>query len=279
MPQRLAHFLTFDPRSGQVLALAILLALGLTVFSIGASPTTVVTIVTTALLLEGLFSRNIMQLPSALISGLSLSLLLRTNDISIALLATLIAISSKRILRYRGQHIFNPTAFALVVISTSSAHAWLSPGQWGQSFQLLLLVCIAGLVVTRKAARLDLSATFLCTFGALSFMRAIYLGDPIAIPIHQLSNGALLIFTFFMISDPRTTPSSRGARLIFGILVAGVAAVLQYGFHWSNASIFALVFCAPLVPLLNAHSAGNPLTWMQFAQTQATKQSNGVIHV
>ena len=36
----------------------------------------------------------------------------------------------------------------------------------------------------------------------------------------QLQSGALLLFTFFMISDPKTTPDSRVGRILFGVLVA-----------------------------------------------------------
>ena len=41
---------------------------------------------------------------------------------------------------------------------------------------------------------------------ALVFGRSLWLGEPMSIPLHRLQNGALLLFTFFMISDPRTTP-------------------------------------------------------------------------
>ena len=50
---------------------------------------------------------------SALISGLSLCSL-RTNSLAVALLAAVIAIASKFVLRVRGKHVFNPTNFALV---------------------------------------------------------------------------------------------------------------------------------------------------------------------
>jgi len=39
--------------------------------------------------------------------------------------------------------------------------------------------------------------------------RSLYVGEPLTIPFHRLESGALLLFTFFMISDPKTTPDSR----------------------------------------------------------------------
>nr|NIS09919.1 hypothetical protein [Candidatus Dadabacteria bacterium] len=82
-----------------------------------------------------------------------------------------------------------------------SDHVWISPGQWGSTaFMGFLIACIGGLVVNR-ASRSDVTYAFMFFYTALIFGRAIWLGDPLVIPFHQIQNGALLIFTFFMISD------------------------------------------------------------------------------
>jgi len=54
--------------------------------------------------------------------------------------------------------------------------------------------------------RSDVSCAFIVSYAALLFGRAYWLGDPWSIPLKQLQSGALLLFTFFMISDPKTTP-------------------------------------------------------------------------
>ena len=82
-----------------------------------------------------------------------------------------------------------------------------------------LMVCLGGLVVMR-AARSDVTLAFLGAYLALVFGRSLWLGEPMAIPLHRLQNGALLLFAFFMISDPRTTPDSRLGRILFATLVA-----------------------------------------------------------
>src|SRR5204863_338734 len=53
---------------------------------------------------------------SALISGIGLATLLRTNGILLATLAAAVAITSKFVLRFRGKHLYNPTNLALVVM-------------------------------------------------------------------------------------------------------------------------------------------------------------------
>ena len=70
---------------------------------------------------------------SALISGLSLCLLLRTNSLTLAVLTAALAIASKFVLRVGDKHVFNPTNFALVAMMLLTGAVWVSPGQWGST--------------------------------------------------------------------------------------------------------------------------------------------------
>src|SRR5262249_49110903 len=104
---------------------------------------------------------------SALISGLSLCLLLRTNVLLLAILAAVIAIASKFVLRVRGKHVFNPTNFALAAMMLLTGQIWVSPGQWGSgAFFGFLLACAGGLVVNR-AARSDVTYAFIGFYAAM----------------------------------------------------------------------------------------------------------------
>ncbi|MEM7467801.1 MAG: RnfABCDGE type electron transport complex subunit D [Pseudomonadota bacterium] len=268
---------TFDARYAQIACLSILLGFGGISGVITIALLIGFVIISTALAVEYFASsRNWNQLPSALISALSLCLLLRTDSALFAAAAALLAISSKYLLRHAGQHIFNPTALALVITTCLFDGAWLSPGQWGNTFHLLILVAFAGLFVTGLVTRIDLSLSFLFCYSALLLSRAIYLGDPLAIPLHQLTNGALLIFTFFMISDPRTSPHSRPGRLIFGAVVSVVAFIIHFKFYYQSAPILALVLSAPLVPLLNQRFPGARFKWPR--PYLPTQRSTGVNH-
>jgi Na+-translocating ferredoxin:NAD+ oxidoreductase RnfD subunit len=105
---------------------------------------------------------------------------------------------------------------------------WVSPGQWGSvAFFAFLIACLGGLVVMR-AARSDVTLTFLAAWLALIFGRSLWLGRTGRDPVHRLQNGALLLFAFFMISDPRTTPDSRAGRIVFALLVAVGAWIVQF---------------------------------------------------
>ena len=87
--------------------------------------------------------------------------------------------------------------------------------------------------------------------AALLFARAVWLGDPWAIPLHQLQSGSLLIFTFFMISDPRTSPDSPLGRFLFAFAVAAVAYYLAFFVQMRPALYFALIALSPVTLLID----------------------------
>ncbi len=198
---------------------------------------------------------------SPLITSLSLTLLFRTDAIALAVMAAVLAIGSKFLVRYRGKHIFNPANFSLVTLMLLSDHAWVSSGQWGSAaLGAFVLACLGFLVLTR-AKRAETTVAFLIAYAGLLFARAIWLDDPLSIPMHQLQNGALLIFAFFMISDPKTTPNTALGRILFATLVAGIAYTIQFVFYHPNGPILALIMCAPVVPIIDAVLRGRIYRW------------------
>src|SRR5207247_1978687 len=130
-----------------------------------------------------------------------------------------------------------------------------------------LLACLGGLVVNR-AARGDVTLAFLCTWAAILLGRALWLGQRIAIPLHQLESGALLLFAFFMISDPRTTPRSRIGRVLFAALVACGAAAVQFLLYRTNGLLWSLVAFSPLVPWIDRMLPGPRYEWSRPVATQ-----------
>lgn len=209
-----------------------------------------------------LWQRYKKGIPSVLISSFGLSLLLKTNDPWMALLAAVVSILSKYILRIKGKHIFNPSALGITVAVLLTGNAWISPGQWGSGAVLLFGVCSLGFVVTTKVQKLDVSLSFLGTFAALLFIRQIiYLGWPVDHFIQSVSTGSLLLFSFFMITDPRTTPDHWFARILWSAAIAAVAFYLSAFKFMNGAPIFVLVLAQPLVPLLDMLFSARKFEW------------------
>ena len=166
--------------------------------------------------------------------------------------AAVVAIASKFLIRQNGKHVFNPTNFSLVVISIASGgDLWVSPGQWGSGASLLFFLACAGMLVVHRSQRSDITWAFLAAYAGVLALRTAWLGDPWSVPLHALESGALWLFAFFMISDPKTTPDSRGGRIVYACLVALGAAFVHFVLFRSNGLLWALFVVAPTVPVID----------------------------
>lgn len=262
---RCAELLPKDPRYYQIAVLSSLLTYGAGWLAFEVSPAQIALLLATVLVSQFLcgkfFAGAAFDPRSALISGLSLCLLLRTNSMPLAFVAAVFTIASKFIFKWGGKHIFNPTNIGLVAMIAMSGQAWVSPAQWGSKLHFaFLMACLGGLVIHR-AMRSDVTYAFLFTYVGLLFARAAWLGDPWAIPLKQLQSGALLLFAFFMISDPRTTPDSRAGRFLFGILVALGAVYVQFGLYRTNGLLWSLAICSLLTPAIDWLMPGTKYRW------------------
>ena len=249
------RFLMQDPRHYQIAVLASLLAYALIWLDFEIAIQSAAAIVGTALLAQYICTRawklGSLDPRSALISGLSLCILLRTNSLKLAAATAVVAILSKFVFRLNRKHVFNPTNFGIVSMLLLTDQVWVSPGQWGNAaFFAFLLVCLGGLVVNR-AARSDVTLAFIAS--------------TMAIPLHRLENGALLLFTFFMISDPKTTPNSRAGRILFAALVSFGAWYVQFQLFRTNGLLWSLAVSSIAVPMIDWLLPGTRYEWSRPA--------------
>lgn len=254
-----------DARHFQAATLASLVIIHIVGFDLGASVSQATVTIAAALATQLLCARlagAAFDWRSPLITGCSLTLLMRAHTPELWAAAAVLGIASKYVLRVRGKHVFNPATFAIVaLLILDPDNVWVSPGQWGNAMWLsLLLVCCAGLVLQR-AERADTALAFLGCYAGLLLWRAWSLGDPLEIPLNQLQSGALLLFSFFMITDPRSTPDRRLARIVFAVAVAGLGYWLQFRWQLRPALFFALAALSPLSPLLDWLLPAPRFTW------------------
>ena len=242
-----------DPRHYQIATLSSLLAFGWIANVFEVALLQFAALAAAACLTQALGSFLIAVKPdyrSALVTALSLTLLLRADAVWPLVLAAVIAIGSKFILRLGGKHVFNPANIAIVAMVLLTNAAWTTPGQWGTAVWFAALLAGAGLFVTYRAARFDVPLIFLGTFAALLFARALWLGDPLSIPLLRLQNGALILFAFFMISDPKTTPDGSIARAFFAAGAALLTYILIWHFYVTDGLFYSLAVMCVLRPLL-----------------------------
>jgi len=275
MPAFFASRFFRDARHYQIAALATLVIYNLGWIDFGARPENSALALGACLLTQVVCSwltKTPLDLRSPLITGLSLSLLLRADEPWIHAIAGAIAIASKFVLRVDGKHIWNPAGFAIVaLLFAAKSHVWISPGAWGSTVWFAALLCFFAILVLGAARRADIALFFFGTHAALLLARAAWLGDPLAIPLHQLQSGSLLIFTFFMISDPRTAPDSRLGRFIFAASVAALAHYMAFFMQMRPALYVALIALAPFILLIDRILPAQRFSWNSRSPAPATQ--------
>jgi Na+-transporting NADH:ubiquinone oxidoreductase subunit NqrB len=244
-----------DARVFQIVFLAALLTAGVIVRDFSVQPLQIVAAFAAGLATQAFWLKRLglrqKGFLSAIVTCCGVSLLLRSDTLWAHPIAAALAMSSKFIVRVNGKHLYNPANLGVIAAITLLPGTWVSPGQWGNDLALAVWMLMLGTIVTQRARRLDVSWIFLGAFLGLAALRVFLLGQPWTIWWHQLGNGALLLFAFFMISDPMTIPNRIGARIAYALTVAGAAAAWQYVLFKPNALIWALFLATPLVPLLN----------------------------
>jgi Na+-transporting NADH:ubiquinone oxidoreductase subunit NqrB len=245
-----------DPRYFQILYLGSFLFFGIAWLGWSTESfhylTTVLVCITVQMAFCYLFKKPLSSIKSALITALGLCLLLKSPSVLVSSIAAFTAIASKFLITYNNKHIFNPANIGIVLAIVLSGQAWVSPGQWGSSTLLWFLIGSAGLMMVLKVGRVDTTLVFLSTLAFLTYARDVwYLGWEVEVWLHKLSNGTLLLFAFFMITDPRTTPNHKRARTLWAVFLAILLFVASAFFYVQTAAIWLLFVISPLTIVLD----------------------------
>lgn len=260
-----------DARDYQILFLFIFLVLGVWTRDFTVHFDAMVTVLIACLLTQAIADRFYAKLHpdvaykyslrSAWITGISLCLLLRSNSLAVMALAGSVSILSKFLFRFRGKHFFNPSNFGIIAVLALTSDAWVSPGQWGQDIWYAFLFLGAGGMVVRKVGRWDTTGAFLLCYGGLELWRNQWLGWTPDVFLNRMTSGALLLFAFFMITDPRAIPDNRRARIIWAVMVAMLTFVLRNKYFMPTAVFWALFILSPITILFDWIWPSSRFTW------------------
>ena len=187
-----------------------------------------------------------------------------------------VALLSKYVIRYRGSHVFNPSNVGLVL-----CFVLLGPGRvepldfwWGPMSPALALalaiIVVGGFAILTRLSLLGLALSFWIVFvGVLAVVAAT--GHAMTArwhygPVEGLHlwtvlafSPEILVFLFFMLTDPKTVPSGSRPRIGFGVTVALVAALLVAASsteYWAKVGVLGAltIVCAvrPLAALVSS---------------------------
>ena len=254
-----------DPRVPFAAILTAYLVMGTTWLGFNRTPGQIVTIValgcTLDMALHWMLKKRELIVPlSAYISSLSLAILLNyAHDYALLALPVFLTIGSKYLFTVDGRHHFNPSLFgvAMTLLFTGELITAAPAYQWGGTLAMsafVIMLAAAGFVF--RIGRGWLIASFLVTYALQTGLRAWLMRahmPPEMLFLGTLTSPPFFIFTFFMITDPRTSPAGRGAQIGVGVAIALVDLVLHK--YESVFTFFYAAFLVAAVRFLWMHAA------------------------
>lgn len=204
-----------------------------------------------------LYRDNVLAWPaSAVLTGSGVALILRASGtrhgdwwslhgIQYFLLAAALSLASKYFIRAGGRHLFNPSNVGIVwcLLVIGPARVFPQYLWWGPIGAPVLVatavIVVGGIWVLRAVRMVPLAATFLSVYVALIGLAALA-GHSLSATWHNGPVGGasffldictspeLLVFVFFMISDPQTAPRASREQIRFGAITALVAGGLAF---------------------------------------------------
>ena len=239
-----------DPRITLLVALSTWTLLGHEVLYFNKSTEQILIPVVICALLDivlGLITARKILVPlSGAITGLSLGILLESYDTTIFIVASIWAIASKHLVQAKGHHWFNPSNFGVVAtLLLSHGLATVAPGsQWGGDFRYAVIIFLIGMVMMWRVNRLPLVVGWLAGYVLMGLVRMAVGQGGFVFVLGPMTGAEFTLFTFSMIPDPKTSPSSRPAQMGWGLAIGVLDGLLRLaGFRFSM--FYALfVLCA-----------------------------------
>lgn len=212
--------------------------------------TAIVASFATELALHRLIVGTWRDLSSAYISGISVGILIRSPQLWPFALCAAISIASKYVLRFKDRHIWNPSNFGVVMmlLLAPQSVAVLSI-QWGNNMWAMLIIWIVGSISIYRLRRFHICATYVISFLAFALVRSWISGDPYLAEVAPITGPMYQLFTFFMITDPKTTVKRKWGQYVVIVLVAFVEMILRLN-EAVYAPFYALFIVGPLAMML-----------------------------
>lgn len=183
--------------------------------------------------------------------------------------ASAISILSKYCLTFRGRHLWNPSNFGLcaLLLVAPGSFAILSH-EWGNELPTFLVVFTVGMFVAAKGKLVHISGTYALSFVAFAWLRSVLpSGDAFQIELAPITGAMYLLFTFFMITDPRTVVRGKRNQALVAVLIAavecGIRILGNQGVEWIRPllpapPLFALFLVGPVALMFEALVAPPP---------------------
>jgi hypothetical protein len=192
---------------------------------------------------------------SAHITGLAVAMLTYANDrLWPVVFATAVAISSKAVLRVPSgngtRHFLNPSNFGITAALLAFPWVGIAPpyhftenldrvGDWVLPSVIIVSGTLLNTLFTKK---IPLIAAWVGGFALQAAIRSFVFETPLTAALLPMTGVAFILYTFYMVTDPATTPSQPASQVLFGLSVAAT-----YGLLMTAHIVFGLFFALTIV--------------------------------
>jgi Na+-translocating ferredoxin:NAD+ oxidoreductase RnfD subunit len=250
---------------------------------------------------------------SALLTGAGVALLMRvvgtptdqpwaTNDLPMFAGVAAFSLLQKYVIRYRGKNLLNPSNVGLVVAFLVFGNTRLEPlALWWAPLNpwmiaAYVIIVVGGTYVIWRAKMMTVSATFFAAFivlqGVLAASGHCITANWAFAPVCGadywrmiVTSPEVLIYVFFMVTDPPTVPNGRVGRIIFALCVAAAATLLmapqtdEFGTKVAllGGLTFLLLLARPLADRLAPTPGSAEDTFKGFATRLLTGSGAGLL--
>lgn len=240
-----------DPRVPFAALLTLYSVLGFTVLGFNRNPLQMLATVVAGCALDVALARGFTRrwvVPlSAYITSCSLALLLNYSHGSPLLFVPVyFAIASKYVLTFEGRHVFNPSLFgvALSLLTTRELITAAPAYQWagGSMAMSAFLVMTALALFVFRVGRGPLIGSFLVFYALQTGLRAWIMRfhlPPTMLFVGTLGSPPFFLFTFYMLTDPATSPRTARGQVIQAAAIAFVDLLLHL-----RESVFTFFYAA-----------------------------------
>ena len=193
---------------------------------------------------------------SAYTSGISVGILVRGPLLWPFAFCSALSILSKYVLRVKGRHLWNPSNFGLCVLFLPAAYGFFDVAplntQWGNNMWPMLVIWGVGLYTIWKVKRFHITGTYIIAFIAFAALRTAITGDSFWAEVAPLTGPMYQLFALFMITDPKTTVSSKRGEMGVTVLIAFVELFLRLA-EFVAAPFYALFLVGPAAMLVEIY--------------------------
>jgi len=215
----------------QLINLLLLLALGYQNHTLQTSWLNIISLMLFSGALELAIKKELFVPYSAFITALGVVLMVGWLKWYIPYIIIALAILQKHYLKIANSHIFNPSNFALIVaIFLFYPKALPIVGELGKQSFIVYFVILIGTLILIRVNRYLITISFLISYTLLNYLVISKVDTTWSFEhyISMLYSTSFIVFIFFMLTDPVTTPKKPLHQIYFGIGVASLIVALNY---------------------------------------------------